>query len=739
MPDPTDLQPAPDHDAVDLAGTPDFTIGGCTVRPSHLMLVHSGGSIRLEPKVMQVLLVLWRGRGRIVTRDDLRQQCWGGLIVSDDAVTRCIMLLRSALRSAAMEGIEVVTLPRLGYKLRVQDAPPAPALGPPGAAAEPPAPGDAQPEPVEPPGRYRSTVPRAAAWVLATVAVAAIVGGSMALIRGGAPDRGRGGSLELVGMSLVGSPDRLEMMPALSPDGLLTAFSGTTDLGMPSDISIAPGTRSSAQPFAATDMTELWPQWSPQGAKLAYMRQQPNSTCELVVHTYPEGVPEVVHDCRRSGPGPIGWSADGRSIYFSDSVEAMKPTGIWRLDLGTGNTIPVVETQHDRDGARLPAASPDGRYLAYVQGGPPPFGDIVLHDLSSGEERRMTRDNALISGLAWTADGSTLLFSSNRTGDHGLWAISREGGEPAALLRQLSKLGSISVSAGADQIAVESWNMRTRIIKVGLGTEEEPGIIYQSGMADRAPTRRPGSDAITFISNQAGGDDVWEVDGQQRLRRLTGLSASVLLNGSWSADGRHFAFSAAGPQGIDLQLYDSVTGRVTPLTSDETMAEVSPAWVDGGRTVCYALWSFRRWGIACTGIETGVTDLVADLRASAVQANGDEPALYFTRWDEPGLWRLDRRTGVIAKLLETSPHTPWNWRVRDGRIYTAASLPEGGTKITIIDVDGTPVREHTLPHRIFPNAGLDVGEDGSLYLTVIGSLSIDLLKATLGRLSAMEG
>ena len=67
--------------AIDLAREADFALGAVQVRPSLRAFIVDGREELLEPRIMQVLVVLARRRGEVVTRDDLMAQCWGGRIV----------------------------------------------------------------------------------------------------------------------------------------------------------------------------------------------------------------------------------------------------------------------------------------------------------------------------------------------------------------------------------------------------------------------------------------------------------------------------------------------------------------------------------------------------------------------------------------------------------------------------------------------------------------------------------
>jgi serine/threonine-protein kinase len=109
---------------IDLARAEDFDLGPARVRPPLLQIVSGNSSQLVEPRVMQMLVALHRAQGAPLARNELIELCWGGLAVSDDAITQCVSKLRRALACA---GISVVSVPRVGYRL---DVPPAHAASP---------------------------------------------------------------------------------------------------------------------------------------------------------------------------------------------------------------------------------------------------------------------------------------------------------------------------------------------------------------------------------------------------------------------------------------------------------------------------------------------------------------------------------------------------------------------------------------------------------------------------------
>ncbi|MGH6878977.1 MAG: winged helix-turn-helix domain-containing tetratricopeptide repeat protein, partial [Rhizomicrobium sp.] len=73
------------------------------------------------PRVMQVLTLLARRRGEVVSRDDLIALCWGGRSVSEDAINRSIAGVR---RLADLSGEFLIeTVRRVGYRLEQAASP----------------------------------------------------------------------------------------------------------------------------------------------------------------------------------------------------------------------------------------------------------------------------------------------------------------------------------------------------------------------------------------------------------------------------------------------------------------------------------------------------------------------------------------------------------------------------------------------------------------------------------------
>ena len=99
------------------AGGRDFRVGDWRVEPDTGRVFSQDGTVTLEPKVMDLLVLLSREPGRVMPRSVIEQTLWPDTIVGEDTVARTVSRLRRALGDSAQAPGYIETLPKRGYRL----------------------------------------------------------------------------------------------------------------------------------------------------------------------------------------------------------------------------------------------------------------------------------------------------------------------------------------------------------------------------------------------------------------------------------------------------------------------------------------------------------------------------------------------------------------------------------------------------------------------------------------------
>jgi len=73
--------------------------------------------LSMEPKVLQVLLILAENQGQVVPHDVILSKVWPGSVVGSNAIQRCIAQLRKAFNDDAKTQRVISTHPKVGYSL----------------------------------------------------------------------------------------------------------------------------------------------------------------------------------------------------------------------------------------------------------------------------------------------------------------------------------------------------------------------------------------------------------------------------------------------------------------------------------------------------------------------------------------------------------------------------------------------------------------------------------------------
>ena len=271
---------------------------------------------------------------------------------------------------------------------------------------------------------------------LAAVAVLALAAGA-----GAAAPLPPRGEIFVVGSNGAGhrnltrTATAAEWSPTPAPDGRRIAYLRSE--GMRSTIWVMNADGSGQRRLTSGGDSEVWPQWSPDGRRLAYMVWDA-AACTPVSGSGCAVTDVWTVDSDGSGQRKVldsafqpRWSPDGSKLLFQRYDSNLATLGVYvaRSD-GTGVRQLVRATLWGSDRAP-PAWSPSGRMVVYGVG----MGAVRLHLLSVDGRRR--RVLVVGSSPAWSHDGSRIAFTRKT----GVWVVRTRGGKPAFLVSEPNQHG----------------------------------------------------------------------------------------------------------------------------------------------------------------------------------------------------------------------------------------------------------------------------------------------------------
>jgi DNA-binding winged helix-turn-helix (wHTH) protein len=84
--------------------------------PHEGVLLSDGRRVRLEPKDLEILLVLVENHGHTVGKEELFERIWPGTFVEEGNLARHISVLRQVLGQAQSGAQYIETVPKRGYR-----------------------------------------------------------------------------------------------------------------------------------------------------------------------------------------------------------------------------------------------------------------------------------------------------------------------------------------------------------------------------------------------------------------------------------------------------------------------------------------------------------------------------------------------------------------------------------------------------------------------------------------------
>lgn len=376
--------------------------------------------------------------------------------------------------------------------------------------------------------------------------------------------------------------------PQLSPDSRYVALVVRSAHGQKSAyetrIYIAPVGPGDVRPLTRSGLAARSPRWSPTGTHLAFLAPAGEGEgARVQVWLLPtEGGEAQPLTGAPDGVRAFAWTPDGSAVvYLARESEAetvgawtkqrrerkddarvvhgdRRPMALWRIPVRSGGRAERLFLGDA--GLREFALSPDGRYAAVTtnySGLADDDTDLWVADLMAGTARRLTSRQGSESSPAFSPDGRSIAFLAPQKpalsySQPEIFLVPVQGGEPRSL------------TAGFDRAVVAfDWPARSKriLFAAAAGTDQhlyrldpssgDARLLLGGERVVRAfAASSSGNEVYAILSTPGALEDLYLVEDEERLRRLSELNRELERNVAWA---RQEVVRWASPDGTPVE------------------------------------------------------------------------------------------------------------------------------------------------------------------------------------------
>ena len=604
----------------------------------------NGVAVAIQEQPFQVLRLLMKADGEVVTREQLRAALWpeDTFVDFEHGVNTAVKKLRQALKDSAEEPKFVETLPKIGYRFIVpvewvaeahnkSASQRVVAIALPGTTPIPTIQATTPP-PRESRGRLQIAL------VAIGLLILAAAGGYLLRPRPQAKPN------ELTIIPFTTFPG-FEIGPSFSPDGnqIVFAWFGY-EKEFQFDLYIKQVGQERTVQLTHHPATFLGAAWSPDSRFIAFMRQaEPEASGIFVISSLGGSERKLTNITQYVDWSPIGlsWSADGKWLAFAKANSSTtnpnsspEQFSIHLVNVDTTEERVLPHPSPDCEHTWQPAFSPDGKHLASVCVLTEGVATIYVQTPDGRDAREVTgaRSSEGFAGIAWAADSKSLLYSS----DQHLWRIPLAGGKPEKLLFA-QDVESVAVARTGNRLAYAQVRHPGNIWQLELPSQSKPAgpatKLISSSRGDAGAHISPDGKSIAFQSWRSGNPEVWLSDRDaSNPVQLTSFGGPQIGEPSWSPDSRRIVFDVRASGIAELYVVNA-EGGPPKLLQVGTPNASNPFWSADGREIYFstepsgAIWNAPAEGgaaVRLTGEKGG---------QFAPQEAADKTRVFFAKYE----------------------------------------------------------------------------------------------------------
>ena len=491
--------------------------------------------LRLEPQQTTLLQFLIQQKATVVSRDQIAQEVWQGLVVEDNTISKAITRLRKVLEDDAKSPKYIKTVPKKGYQFiaHIQLAGELEASEPKETDT------DAEPESESESKVLRKRINVTVVATLLILLVLAVV-----FIRFESQTSQEGGaqasfSPALAQPSAITYREGRDTHAHLSPDGSQLLFVGATGSGF--GLFHKEINQATARQLLTLGAGDIYPKWR-SNASFVYSDIDESGLCQVIERSLsaPQRFNKLT-SCLSRAPVEVQVVAQGKRLYWLDD------SGSWLMELASQQR---TRLSFDTANLDFQQVSPDEKF----------WGSLKQQDSGSEISVYQISDQTLayslslphqISHFRWDAESRAIYYLSEHPAKQ-IWKYSLEGEKTLIANTSFGSIYELNDPPSINSLEFVLSTVDLDIVTLDFATldlatldnskekNNEEVIQVNSTFADYHPAMSADLTQVAFASKRTGSAQIWLKNASGDFAQLTQFDrASFIYVIEWSPDNRH--------------------------------------------------------------------------------------------------------------------------------------------------------------------------------------------------------
>jgi DNA-binding winged helix-turn-helix (wHTH) protein len=502
----------------------DFKLGEWFVSPKNLTISKAESQHKLTHTLMNLLLLLVKSKGEVVSRELIMHSIWPDTVVTDESISRCIADLRKALGDSARDPRYIQTISKKGYCLLVQ----AEILSQNNTTAKSVAP----------------TIFKNKATLWGLLLIIALVLSYFYIASSENNQATQTKRFTKVKLALSGDNNR---RPRIDPTKRFVVLEKNTSVNQ--SLWIFDLAKNSEKPLLASlDQNLGKAAISNNGNVLAFLEEDPKAqTCKIQLYTFKTSSKEYFQDCNAYRIGALDWTFDNNYLISTIRKPEQRTAGFAIHNIKNNQLGQSAFPKEALTGYLFPRVSPSGKKIAFVKIDYSSFiYSLGIFETDSGKITYLPTNSSKIQQVEWGGQDDTLYYADVGHAYSGLWEYNLDTQEESLVINE--SIIDFDISADTKLIVASVFEQN---VGMYAKTEQNTEIkdITENKVNKPLVSLSGDGNYLAYVSDKGGINNIWlENLKTKKIDKLTNDVLLRYLSMSFSNDNRYLSYITVDAQ-----------------------------------------------------------------------------------------------------------------------------------------------------------------------------------------------